>query len=399
MRIAFSSQPIYSHLVPVVLPVAKAAARAGHEVVVLTSEALAEEVRQAGVRPLVLANALGPAELRHRPDLVERLGVDFSAMADFGKKTMGTSPEFFALLFAGPLAGDFAADAIEPLREFEPDLIVRESTDYGGYYAAEVLGVPNATLDIGPLAPFDAPEILDRINIQRTELGLDKVSDPMHPFRHRRIGIVPESFYPPESRTGSAHHYHPPATDEQRLDPAIAALPGDRPLVMATLGSNAATLQDEGRSLLDTIVEVLGDLPVTGVVALGKDVPPENWQGARPDNVHLTSFVQQQLLMPACEVFITHGGFGGTREALGSGVPMVSIPMFAEQPANATRVAELGAGRRLNVEDTDHESLAKAVHALLDDPAYRHHARRMQREFLALPRFSEIVADLEELAA
>lgn len=312
MRLVFSSQPIYSHLVPVILPVARAAARAGHEAAVLTSPVLAEEVRRAGLAPLELPNAAGPAELMQRPDLVDRVGLDFSAMAEFGRRTIDTAAQYFARMFAGPLAGDFAADAIEVLRDFEPELIVRESTDYGGYYTAEALGLPNAVLDITPLAPFDNAEVLEQLNTRRAELGLDEVSDPLHPFRHRRIGLVPQSFSPPQSRTESTRCYRPADPDGQRLDPAIADLSGDRPLVLATLGSNAARVHGEGRSLLDTIVEVLGGLPVTGVVALGRDYPPEDWPGARPENVHLTSFVQQQLLLPACEAFVTHGGFNGT---------------------------------------------------------------------------------------
>ncbi len=400
MRIAFSSQPIYSHLVPAVLPLAAEAAEAGHEVVVLTSPALADEVRRAGLRPLELPNAVGPAELVANPELAERYGLDFGMMSDFGRRTLAATPDFFARMFAGPPAGDFARDAIEALRDWKPDLIVGECSDYGSYYAAEVLGLASTMLDIAPLGPFDVPELLDQINAQRTELGLDEVSDPMHPFRHRRIGIISESFYPPHARSDSARYHQPPRPPAgQRLDPAIAELPGDRPMVLATLGSNAGRVHGADRSLLDTIVEVLGELPVTGVVALGRDFSPEDWQGARPDNVHLTSFVQQHLLLPACDAFITHGGFSGTREALGSGVPMVTIPMLAEQPANATRVEELGAGRRLNVEDVTHESLRETVGAVLDDPTYRYRAQHAQREFLTLPEFSEIVSELEGFAS
>ena len=41
---------------------------------------------------------------------------------------------------------------------------------------------------------------------------------------------------------------------------------------------------------------------------------------------------------------VSHGGFGSTLGAVCAGVPMVVIPLFADQPANAPRVAALGAG-------------------------------------------------------
>nr|WP_228047329.1 glycosyltransferase [Saccharopolyspora sp. HNM0983] len=302
-------------------------------------------------------------------------------------------------MFVGPLAGVFAGEAIEALRDWKPDLVVGESTDYGSYYAAEHLGVPNAVLDIAPLGPFDEhPATLDQINTQRAALDLDPVTDALHPFRHRRIGIVPECFYPPHARTVSTRYYRPPAPPPPgQLDPALAALPTDRPWVLATLGSNAGRLHEQQRSLLDTIVEVLGELPVTAIVALGRDTDTRAWRGARPDNVHLTSFAPQQQLLGLCEVFLTHAGFSGVREALGNGVPMVALPMFAEQPANATRIAELGAGRRLDVEDVTHRSLHQAVSAVLTDPTYRRQARQVQRDMLALPEFSAAVADLDAL--
>lgn len=402
MRIAFSSQPIYSHLVPVVLPAAAEAAAAGHDVVVLTSQALADEVRRAGLRPLVLANALGPAELAGDPDLARELGLDMQPLGDFGTRTLHISPEHFTRIFAGPLAGRFAAEAIEELREWKPDLVVGECTDYGSYYAAEYLGVPAAVLDIAPLGPFDAhPATLEQINTQRGALGLAAVSDPLHPFRRRRLGVIAESFYPPQARTGSTRYFRPPhAPADQQLDPEVAALPGDRPWVLATLGSNAARLlDDEKPGLLDTLVDVLGELPVTGIVALGRDTDPDRWRGARPDNVHLTSFAQQQLLLPLCDAFVTHAGFSGIRESLSSGVPVVAVPMFAEQPANAARVAELGAGRQLAVEDATHARLRQAIEAVLDDPVYRYRARDLQRELLSLPEFSALVGDLEELVS
>ncbi|SDK09658.1 N-glycosyltransferase [Actinopolyspora mzabensis] len=398
MRIAFSSQPVYSHLVPALLPLAGLAAEAGHEVGVLTSPELTEEVRAFGLTPLVLPNALGPREIFQRPETVERLGIDPSVMADLGRRTIRAEPDYFTRVFAGAIAGDTAEESIEALRSFGPDLLVREAADYPAYYAAEYLDVPHAVLDTGPLGPHGHEDLLTRINEQRERLGLPDVTDPLHPFRYRRLSMVPESFYPEHLRLESAVHYRAPRAAEQRLDPAIAELPGDRPLVLATLGSNAAALHDAGtRGLLDTIVEALGDLRVTGVVALGTGVNPEDWQGTRPDNVYLTSFVQQQLLLPTCDAFITHGGFGGIREALSSGVPMVVLPTFAEQPANADRVEQLGAGKRLDLENVSHDSLRTTVGTVLADSAHRHRARAIAREFLALPPFTEMVTELEKL--
>ena len=43
-----------------------------------------------------------------------------------------------------------------------------------------------------------------------------------------------------------------------------------------------------------------------------------------------------------------HGGFGTVRAGLAAGVPLAVLPLFADQPYNARRVAELGAGVALD---------------------------------------------------
>jgi UDP:flavonoid glycosyltransferase YjiC (YdhE family) len=69
----------------------------------------------------------------------------------------------------------------------------------------------------------------------------------------------------------------------------------------------------------EQLVEALGSLPCTAVVALGRGSDVSTWTGPRPANAHLASFVQQPLPLQACDLFVTHTGFGGVREALTAG--------------------------------------------------------------------------------
>ncbi|MEV4646435.1 glycosyltransferase [Saccharopolyspora sp. NPDC049357] len=391
VRIVLTAMPAYSHLVPLLLPVGRQLRDAGHDVRVATSEAMAETIEQAGLRPVVLLDLVTMRDLAADPQRFGAKGLTDVAERR-GTETLGVTPEVFGGNFIGVLGRHFGEKLLEHVER--PDLIVREATEFGGYYAAEKWGIPNAVIDISPMAPFG--DVLDEINAGRAHFGLDPVDDPWQPMSAFRAGVVPETFYPDGARLESAHHYRIPDGDAQRLDPAVADLP-DRPLVLASLGSNAPMMLGERPQLLDTIIEALGKLPVTGVVALGANRDPGEWTGVRAENVHLTSFVQQQTLLPACDAFITHCGFNSTRESLYAGVPMVGLPMFAEQPNNATRITEIGAGLAFNIEDVSVPLLHEAVSRVLEEPSFRSAARGAQRRVMALPPLSQIAADLGEL--
>ena len=76
-------------------------------------------------------------------------------------------------------------------------------------------------------------------------------------------------------------------------------------------------------------------------------------------------------------------------------MPLAVVPLFADQPENAQRVADLGAGLRLH----GVAGLGEAVSALLDDPSYREGARAVAAEIAALEpveRAVDLFADIAE---
>ncbi|MEA5363538.1 glycosyltransferase [Amycolatopsis sp., V23-08] len=77
-------------------------------------------------------------------------------------------------------------------------------------------------------------------------------------------------------------------------------------------------------------------------------------------------FAPQARLLGRASVFLSHGGFGGVQEALRAGTPMVVLPLFADQPANARRIAELGLGVAVDPSLVSPEVLASACLRVLD---------------------------------
>jgi UDP:flavonoid glycosyltransferase YjiC (YdhE family) len=94
---------------------------------------------------------------------------------------------------------------------------------------------------------------------------------------------------------------------------------------------------------------------------------------------------------------VCHGGSGTVRGALAAGVPMVVVPLGADQPHNAQRVAAAGAG--IAVPAPDAATLRAALERLLADPAFGRHARRLAGEIAALPPIEAAVASLVAMAA
>ncbi|MDI5961223.1 glycosyltransferase [Streptomyces sp. SL13] len=381
MRILFTAQAAFSHVHPLVLPLARSAREAGHDVLVATSPELAPDLDLPAGDVLVLPRSQPLGQVMRR---LSAEAADRPRTPDAGPAANGTSPELFARGFVSTIAPTTAEDLLAACGDRPPDLVVREASEFGGHLAAEVLGVPHRVLDIGPMSHASDPVVLAALDVQRARFGLPPL-EPGRIWGSGRIGVVPEAFYPPSLRPAGAGYFQVPSPRRPTpLPRTVADLPGDRPLVLAGLGSNAAMVPGIDR-ILDAIIVALGRLPVSAVVALGADQDPWAWTGARAPNVVLESFVPQQELLSTCDLFITHAGFNGVREAIAAGVPMVALPLFADQPATAARVEEIGLGRVLDPAVVDPETLAVTVARTLRNPAVRCTARAMQRQTLALP--------------
>jgi N-glycosyltransferase len=396
VRVLLTSLTVYSLLVPTVVPVALALQRAGHEVVVATGDALAADLERFGLPHRPMPAMLAPTQLDADPDYARRIGFhpDGKPLAELGEMERGA---VVGRIFAGLAAERAAKDMLAASSDLRPDLVVRECTEFGGYLLAEKLGIPCVTLDGAPLQVTRDPAILPFLNASRTAIGLPPVDDVSSLTRWPWISWLPDLWHPDEMRSTAHRHYRRIEAALDVLDSAIAHLPADRPFVLATLGSVSGHMLTAETSPLPRIVDALGSLPCTAVVALGRDADPAAWTGPRPANVHLASFVQQRLLLQAADLFVTHAGFGGVQEALAAGVPMVALPLYAEQPANARRLAELGLGMALDAYASDAASIAAACRKVLDDPAYRFTASGVQRRILGLPGIEQLVDDLAAL--
>jgi UDP:flavonoid glycosyltransferase YjiC (YdhE family) len=89
-------------------------------------------------------------------------------------------------------------------------------------------------------------------------------------------------------------------------------------------------------------------------------------------------------LLSDADLVVSYGGAGTIAQSLLAGVPMLLAPQNAEQYLSAMKVANLGAGVLVGMqEDND---IARALEQLLGNPAYREGARRIAAKYRSFDR-------------
>ena len=130
------------------------------------------------------------------------------------------------------------------------------------------------------------------------------------------------------------------------------------------------------------------------LLTLGTEVDPADL-GPVPANVHVEQWVPQSAVMAHASAMVGHGGSGSTLAAMAAGMPLAVVPLFADQPENAERVDELGAGLRLDgvsgLADGRHRA-ARPIRRIATG------AREVAAEIAALPPIDDAVGLLEEIA-
>lgn len=379
MRAMVATTAGAGHFGPLV-PFAHALRAAGHDVVVAAPASFAPAVDRAG--------------FVHRPfddASPEELGAVFATL---GAMSNDEANAVVVGQVFGRIDTGAALPGVETLvREWSPDLILRESCEFASYIVAEAADIPHVHVAVG-LASFGT-SALPALEGPLTELGAEPGlaglrSSPTMTF-------TPTSFEDPD---------HPGGAGIQRFrddgaTPRHAPLPewwagSDDPLLYVTFGSVAAGMglfPDLYRDVLDA----LADLPVRILLTIGDAGNPAALEPTAT-NVHVERWWPQEAVLPHASAAVGHGGFGTTLACLAAGVPMVVVPLFADQPHNARRVRAIGAGITLDGGPASVGALSKAVRRILDDDSYRTAARRIAHEITLLPPVSDSIPRLEELA-
>jgi UDP:flavonoid glycosyltransferase YjiC (YdhE family) len=383
MRALFSTAPGAGHWHPLI-PFATALQQAGHEVAFATSPAACAAVAGLGFRCFSAGKDETAAEAQERRERMAAMpGTDGAAWA-------------WTNWFAGNWAAARLPELLAVCQEWEPAVVVREDLEFAGCIAAERGGLPHAAIQVTAWRPWFHPLITEPLTRLRETVGLPP--DPELAMLYRYLLIVPgpagyhDPAHPLPATARAVRHVAFDRSGDEQLPIWVTDLP-DRPVVYATMG----TAFNRAPGILEAIVEGLRDEPVTLIVTTGRDRDVESF-GSQPPNMHIERYIPQSLLFPHCDVVLTHGGSGTVLTALGHGLPMVIVPVSADQPDNARRCEQIGVAKVISPDNRTPEAFRQAVAAVLSDPRYRSNAQRLRVEMERLPSQEDVIGWLEQLA-
>jgi UDP:flavonoid glycosyltransferase YjiC (YdhE family) len=379
MRILFSFIGGLGHFDPLE-PVAHACVAAGHEVAVACSGGLTARIEARGFPAFATSaprSAAGPATR----DLTPLDPVDAHA-----------AEVEFAENFAGKGARRHAVAVQEHLVAWSPDVVVHDEADFGAAIAAEVRGVPSASVLVLASGLLVRPDLVaPPLAALRADHGLAPDPGLTMLARGPVLSPFPASFRSPDSPVPL-----PETTFAFRGSPVITPVhrgPLDRRRVYATLGT---VFNSGSGDLFERLLAGLGLVEAEVVVTVGTDVDPAAF-GPQPGHVRVEAFVPQAELLPTVDLVVSHGGSGTLMATLAHGLPSVLLPLGADQPHNAARARELGVARVLDAATATPDQIRDAVEDAVQDRDALQRARQVAAEYDALPPVDQTVPLLEQL--
>jgi UDP:flavonoid glycosyltransferase YjiC (YdhE family) len=311
------------------------------------------------------------------------------------------------------------------------DVLLQCGTVPFGYHVAKGLGIPSMGVFLQPLEPSgDFPPIMlnstrsmgQRANRVLGNIALASVfpinqvvNDLRASFGLPRISALQALAAQQAERWPVFHGYSPavlPRPDDWRDELSVVGywwspspadwspprelvdfLAAGPPPVFIGFGSMAEGL---GERLSPVVSDAVRQAGVRAVVQSG-------WAGLSiPDRDDVLNIgeVPHEWLFPKVSAVVHHAGAGTTGAALRAGVPSVGVPLFADQPLWASRLAALGVGPMpVRMQRLTADRLANTIRQALSGLRYRENAERVAARVRAEDGAAPVLEALQEIAA
>lgn len=265
----------------------------------------------------------------------------------------------------------------QAIREYAPDLFCTDALSYAGAIAAELEGVPWASvatsLDFAAPNGFgcDLRTVLEQLESKRFRLATDfgvrlrfHWSNVVSP--HVNLTFSIEELTPkgdgqiPNTRMVGCCH---PGRCEAEIAFPWERLDAAKPLVYISSGTelrfDAAVVIDLIEAAVAAGAQVVAAMVEPGELGAVGDLPSVICVGRAP----------QLGLLNRAALFVTHGGTNSIMEGMAAGVPLLVMPLSYDQPLNGMFVERAGLGRVLDPWNWNRRRGTAAVTALLSPGA------------------------------
>jgi UDP:flavonoid glycosyltransferase YjiC (YdhE family) len=386
MKVLFTCVVGHGHFHPMV-PLAQALEAAGHQVAFATDPRFCGYVRAVGFEAY-------PAGL-NQPEARARFMADTPDWAELppGDQMRRMMTGLFARTRVPPMLRDLAP----VIDAWRPELLIHDSVELGGAIAAEVAGVAHAEHSFGLLRPAsfrrESTRALDDIcaDLGVRNPGVGGIEGELY------LDVCPPTIQQPEiaevPRVQTMRPVGFDASPTASLPTWLESLP-PRPTVYVTLG----TVFNQAEHVFRMVLEGIRDQPMNVIVTVGEDGDPTAL-GEQPPNVHVERYIPQSLLLPGCDLLVSHCGSGAMLGAVNAGVPMLAVPQGADQFMNAERIVDTGLGLRLMPDELTRHAVETAVKEVIENDRYRNQARMARAATLRMPEPQDVVPVLEAFAA
>jgi UDP:flavonoid glycosyltransferase YjiC (YdhE family) len=401
--------------------------------------ALGLALQARGLAPVVATSAVhrdrvegaGLPFFAVRPDQDEALRQLGLTLAEAAQKAI--ADDRFVLRMMQPFLAESFRDLCEIVKG--ADLVLAHRIAFAAKCAAEKLGVPQVDVVLSPSLLFSAydpphgwplpfvraPSRFGRgwnrglgrlahgalrpltrpARAFRAEIGLPANGDI--PFLRDSVAVATLGLFSPLlaeaapdhppglALVGSTFHDGVAAPPDAEIEAFLAG--GDA--LVFTLGSIAAL---GGAAILRGAIEAARRLGRRVLVIAGRDDARE--LGVAPDeNVLIRGYAPHSAVFSRAAAILHHGGAGTSAQALRSGRPQMIVPLFADQPDNAARVARLGVARVLPRRRFSTARAERDLRALLEQPAYGQRAREVAAAIALEDGAAEAARIVERLCA
>lgn len=367
MRVLLAASGGEGHLGPL-LPFAAAATTAGDEVLLVVPPEQERTVRDTG----------------SAYELTE--GVDPRTMTAIRRAMASGTAADRARIAEVELFGRACTAAALPTVErvldaFRPDLVLREPCDYGSAVAAHRRGVPTAQVAI-------SPGHADRNGLHLAAA----VIEPMAPGVTAAVEQAPYLSRFPRVESGfadsRAYGFAVELEERPREEPPLIWI------TFGTVNTAFAALEPTWEAVLDAV----GGLPIRAIASTGRGRVALR----TPPNVEPVPWIGLPEVLARASAVVCHGGSGTTLATLAAGLPLVVVPLLADQPANAAMVEDLGAGIAVRstataghglqgLDATDVPRVRDAIEAVLADTSYARSAQRIGHALAERPHVSDVL--------